>query len=379
MSPRARVRKRLSKACNFAGIVADSRFMDDDSISNLLEALLSLIHQHQKEPKDPASSVDSGDEAQPSDALQLPPNEYPLSPASEAFAEVLICEIALKNRDRFSALWHNHLFSHYHSRLKNLSQTYAETEQDLLMMMSGPVEKSITGLLRISGFSVKRGDIANDVLFTWTVLDSCEDDEKKKSLLEVLDRHIGEGVWRITMCIDESSALVDKGWHGILSLIGWNLRRGSSLPPVNATPIGRPVGLSEDDPSLQAYRSLHFLLNVSEAKTKVPPAVGAFIQVLVITGDRRNCPKLSLAGLDLLQVLSNQIEDAAIAQEEASIFSEETRDGFWKTNWLPIVESMANASKLSSNPVRVFTSRSCDCLGHFRMLTVVLFFLATFP
>ena len=60
---------------------------------------------------------------------------------------------------------------------------------------------------------------------------------------------------------------------------------------------------------------------------------------------------MSLAGLDLLQVLSNHIEDAAIAQEEDSAFTEETRDLFWKSNWLPVVEGMASASKRSPNPV----------------------------
>jgi hypothetical protein len=359
ISPRARVRKRLSKACDFSGIVSDSRFMDDESISNQLQALLSLLHQQKVEQKDITSVGESREGSPSSELLRPQQSEYPLSPASESFAEVLFCEIALKNRDRFSALWHNHLASHYHSRLKKLSQTFVEKPEDLLAMMSGPLEKSITGLLRISGFSVKRGDIANDVLFTWTLLDSCVEDENKKSLLDVLDRHIGEGVWRTTRCIDDSSHIADSGWHGILSLIGWSLRRGALWPPVNATPIGQTVGLAEDDPSLHAYRSLHFLMNVSEAKTQVPHAVGTFIQILVVTGDMRNCPKLSLAGLDLLQILSNQIEDAAIAQEEISTFTKETRDLFWKSNWLPVVEGMASASRSSPNPVSQMVSRYC--------------------
>jgi hypothetical protein len=345
-SPRARVRKRLSNACDFAGIISDSRFMDDNRLCCLLSALLSLIPQPIKGPT--ASDEQGGIPPR----RQYSTSAYPLSPASEAFAEVLICEIALKNRDRFSMLWYNHLSNYYFARLKMISQICVESHRELLFRLSGSYEKCITGLLRITRFALKRGDIADDVLFTWTILDSCEADDKKICILDVLDRHIGEGVWRITKCIDDTCQLSEKGWHGVLSLIGWTLRRGASLPPLPPTPPGRPaVGLAEDDPALQAYRSLHFLLNVSEAKTQVPPVVGACIQVLVVTGDRRNCSKLSIAGLDLLQLLSNQIEDVAIANETDSQFTDESRDIYWKTNWLPVIESVASASAMSHNPV----------------------------
>jgi len=134
-------------------------------------------------------------------------------------------------------------------------------------------------------------------------------------------------------------------------LVRWSVHRGSYLPPVSSTQIGHTISLADDDPSIQAYRSLHYLLNVSESKTQAPPAIGGCINMLVITGDRRNCPKLSIAGLDLLQVLSNSLEDAAIANEGDSQFTEEDRDSFWKKNWLPVIESVANASRLSVNPV----------------------------
>jgi hypothetical protein len=355
-SPRARVRKRLSKACEFALLIADSRFMEDRCLSNLLEGLLSLV------PKG-ACSASTTDNPVGNGAGRVA-SGLPLSPASEALAEVLICELAVKNRDRFSMIWHNHLNSHYYYGLSQLSQTYVENPTELLMRMNGSIEKMVTGLLRLSRFSLKRGELANDVLFTWTILDSCEEDEKKMSLLDVLDHHIGEGVWRITRSIDETCLLAEKGWHGILSLIGWSLRRGASLPPLPPATIGRPaVTLAEDDPSLQAYRSLHFLLNVSEAKAQVPSVVGACIQVLVVTGDRRNCSKLSIAGLDLLQSLSNQIEGTAIAEEMSSNFTEESRGAFWRTNWLPVIESVASASRMSPNPVSMFQFPFlCECL-----------------
>jgi len=337
ITPRARVRKRLSNSCDFVGLVSDSRFMDDKGLCNLLEAILSLISQESKQSANDGAVVSSRT------------NNYPLSPASEAFAEVLICEIALKNRDRLSMLWHNHLGKHYHARLENLSKTFVDSEQELLSRMSGAIEKSITGLLRISCFSMNRGEIANDVLSTWSLLDSCLSEEKKKCLLDVLGGHIGEGLWRITRCVDDSCKLTEEGWHGLLSLIRWSVNYGASLPPISSTYSGRSVGLADDDPSIQAYRSLHYLLNVSEAKTQVPSIIGDCIYSLVVTGDGRNCAKLSIAGLDLLQVLCNLIEGAAISYEKESQFTAETRNSFWKNSWLPVIEHAASTSRLSPN------------------------------
>ena len=337
ISSRARVRKRLSNSCDFTGLVSDSRFMDDKGLCNIVEALICLTSQ---------SNSNVGDESEQKHAA-----EHPLSPASETFAEVLICEIALRNRNRLTMLWHTHLSKHYYNRLESLSKTFVESDQELVSRMNGSIEKSITGLLRISCFSMKRGEIANDVLSTWSLLDSCLEDPKKKCLLDILDRHISEGIRRITRCVDDSCMLSEKGWNGILSLVRWSVHRGSCLPPVSSTQVGHTISLADDDPSIQAYRSLHYLLNVSESKTQAPPAIGGCINMLVITGDRRNCPKLSIAGLDLLQVLCNSLEDAAIANEGDSQYTEDDRDSFWKKNWLPVIESVANASRLSVNPV----------------------------
>jgi len=346
-TPRARVRKRLSNSCDFVGLVSDSRFMDDKGLCNLLEAILCLISQESKQStNDTSDGLDTNDGV----VVKSEKNEYPLSPASEAFAEVLICEIASKNRDRLSMLWHNHLGKHYCARLENLTKTFVDSQQELISRMSGVMEKSITGLLRISCFSMKRGEIANDVLSTWSLLDSCYNEEKKKCLLDVLGRHIGEGLWRITRCVDDSPQLSEEGWQGILSLIRWSVNYGASLPPISSSYIGRSVGLADDDPSIQVYRSIHYLLNVSEAKSHVPSIIGDCIYSLVVTGDGRNCAKLSIAGLDLLHVLSNLIEGAAVAYEKESQFSSETQYSFWKKNWMPIIENVANASRLSHNP-----------------------------
>jgi hypothetical protein len=341
-SPRARVRRRLSSSCDFAGLISDSRYMDDSGLTNFVSALLDLIRQ-QHENSVQSSEIDGRSEY----ILNRQSFGVPLSPASEAFAEVLLCEIALKNRDRFHVLWHDHLAAHYGFRLKTLAETHVDSADESLVKMNGGIEKSTTALLRLSRFALKKGEVANDVLFTWTILDSCEESDQV-ALLDVLDRHIGEGVWRITQSFDGTTRLSERGWHGILSLIGWSLRRGASLPPLPPT----SVGFAEDDPSLQAYRSIHLLLNSSETKDQVPSVVGTCIQMLVVTGDRRKCSKLSIAGLDLLQILSSRIETTAIENENSSIFNDDSRLDYWKTNWIPVIESVATSSRMSPNPVR---------------------------
>ena len=350
VSPRKRVRKRLAKGCDFAGLVSESRYMDDEGISNLLQALLSLTSVSNR--VDDISAQSNADDSTPgefSTGGQI--QQFPMSPASEAFTEVLISELAVRNRDRLTMLWQNHLKSHYFSRLEQVSQTYTETEKELLSVMTGALEKSITGLLRISCCAVQREEIANDVLETWTLLDEVEEGEKKRCLANCLDGHLGEGLWRITRCIDDSTKLGEKGWKGFLSLTHWCAGRGSKLPPIRSKGIGRPVGLAEDDPALQAYRSLHFILNVSEVKDRVPPIAVRCIRNVIVAGECRNCPKLSIAALDLLQVLSNQIESTAISQERSGEVDDEEKSVFWKNNWLPVLESMAEAAQSSSSPV----------------------------
>jgi hypothetical protein len=111
ISPRKRVRKRLAKGCDFAGLVSETRFMDDEGICNLLQALLSLTSASNR-----VNGTSAESDTDPSTSSKFSPKgkipQFPISPASEAFAEVLISELALRNRDRLTMLWHNHLKSH---------------------------------------------------------------------------------------------------------------------------------------------------------------------------------------------------------------------------------------------------------------------------
>ena len=168
---------------------------------------------------------------------------------------------------------------------------------------------------------------------------------KESLLVDCLDLHLCEGLVRITRCVDDATKLSPTGWKGLLSLTHWCSTRGCKLPPVSSGGIG---GLEEDDPALQTYRSLHFLINVSEVKDSVPTTVTRSICDLIVAGSLRNCPKLSVAGLDLLQELSSQKETKLLATAEND-------DTFWKNIWRPGLEGMIQANQSSRSSVSVFT------------------------
>jgi hypothetical protein len=361
ISPRARVRKRLLQACDYAGIVSESRLMSEEGIGNLLQALVDIV-ETAEDKLDRLPGEPSTTEAARSKC------EYPLSPASEGFAEVLICEIALRNRDRLNILWYKVLQAHYLSRLETISHMYTETEKEHLKMVNAGIEKTVTGLLRLSYCAVHRGVMANEILETWKVLNLEEEMHGKKQLLGILDKHLGEGCWRITRSVDGTSRLTENGWSGLLSLVQWCAQRGGQLPPMRSSGIGRPVGLAEDDPALQAYRSLHFLLNACEIKELVPPTIVKIIVSLVPIGERRNCPKLCMAALDLLQVVNDQVGKSASAEvvghEDESI---------WKSRWRPLVEGIAEASEMSGLPV------SHQLKQFFSTVAVTLIYLTPSP
>eukprot|EP00934_Nitzschia_sp_Nitz4_P000778 Nitzschia sp. Nitz4//scaffold170_size48074//15496//20557//NITZ4_007104-RA/size48074-snap-gene-0.36-mRNA-1//1//CDS//3329538637//778//frame0 len=322
---RTRVRSRLAKSCDFAGLVSESRFLDDNTIQDYIQSLLGLFP----------------DNTAPDDA-QKPP---PISPASEAFTEVLIAEIALRNRDRLASLWQSHLKLHYEKRLRMIIATNTVIERAQFKLISGAMEKSLTGLLRIASCAVQRGDFCNDILESFALLNGVETEEGNVPLVNSFDRHLGEGLLRIVRGIDDSSSLNDRGWNGLFSLLEWCANRGYSLPPVH--PGTNPVGLVEDDPSLKVYRSLHFLLNLSDVKDDVPHSAVKYIRMLMATGEVRNCPKLSVAAIDLLHVFCGSIESAALAfYRECK--NEDEKSQYWGDKWVPVLESMAEACASSS-------------------------------
>jgi len=386
LSPRARVRKRLALVCDFAGLVSETRFLDVESIHNLLNALIELIQQagkHQNNLNKVVRSKSSNFISQetklkigPDMAIALSGNpqkgridenslfSIPLSPASEALAEVLVCEIALRNRDRISSLWKTILRNHYHLRLhkrqnsggigglKRQLTDLSFSEMDGTGLRDAAMEKCVTGLLRLCYSTVHRIDIVNDVLESLTLLVPPKGGLLLSSSSLTLDKHLAEGLWRICRNVDDLRE-IKEGWNGILGLTEWCAMRGETISLRHG---GRSSALSEDDPALQAFRSIHLLLHSEILTNVVPLKVVYCIRALISGGEKQNCPKLSIAGLDLLLLLHTRLQrpssdKAAKAKHfktNKSISNDNTRLKFW----VPVLQGIAEAGESVVSNVR---------------------------
>ena len=345
LSPRARVRKRLIRSCDFAGLFSESRFMDTLAITDLMTALVEVINSAcRKDSRENAAGDHSSED-------QLP---FPLSPASEAMAEVLICEIAVKNKDRLGYLWNSRLKYHY---TKRLTAWTIQDETGGKVLTSPGIEKCVTGLLRISACAVTREAVANEVLGSLSLLyPSSANNRTQAPQLEGLDKHIGEGLWRICRNTDGLSQLNVDGWGGLLGLAEWCATRGGKALAHQGN--GGPSGLSEDDPALQAYRSIHLMLHTRELQTAVPFTVTQSIKALIVSGEKGNCAKLCMAALDLLHVLHDRLEILITKASDTGTTIKRPlgSDGdLWVDCWIPVLEGIADAVRHSSDPVRFAT------------------------
>eukprot|EP00579_Thalassiosira_antarctica_P012680 CAMPEP_0201921956 /NCGR_PEP_ID=MMETSP0903-20130614/10133_1 /ASSEMBLY_ACC=CAM_ASM_000552 /TAXON_ID=420261 /ORGANISM="Thalassiosira antarctica, Strain CCMP982" /LENGTH=2026 /DNA_ID=CAMNT_0048459001 /DNA_START=149 /DNA_END=6229 /DNA_ORIENTATION=+ len=337
-SLRARVRQRLSQLVDFHGLIAESRYLSEEGLSDTLNSLVEIIRDSSKK----TNSSENGDE----EALV----GLPLSPASEAFAEILLCEIALKNRDRFALVWNNILRAHYNSRLTYRPSSHvggdAATEGGLppseTIKLTPGTEKCVTGILRLCAWTSNGRDtaIANQVLSTLKILHPPFGALIWSPLELNLDKHLAEGLWHISRNVDGLSQIDGEGWSGILGLVEWCATRGG-LRSKNDQ-LG---SLAEDDPSLQAFRSLHLILHAVELKDSLQvyrwPQIVRSVRCLVEAGERGHCPKLSIAGLDLLQVLHTRMESLAAKEDGES--------QHLLNCWVPILEAIGEPAEKSRN------------------------------
>ena len=322
MSPRARVRRRLSSICDFSSVLSETRFLDIDDLNVLLQALVNTIN---------GSKIKFG-------LIDVP---IFLSPGSEALGEVWLCEITLKNRDRTGKLWNAFLKDHYTMKLRREINPLLEPP---ISAVPG-VEKCVTGLLRICYNNVHRKDSNNDILQSLECLYGAKGAVQSLSTPTLnLNKHIAEGMWRICRDVDGLRLIDNIGWDGLLGLIHHCAGSGEVVYKCEEEKSGT---LADDDPALQAFRCIHLMLRSNELRDVVPFSVVNCINTLIKGGEQSNCPKLSIAGLDLLSLLHARLQ-ALISS------SPETKDvdpKFMAKCWIYIVEGMAEASN-SQYPVR---------------------------
>jgi hypothetical protein len=355
VSPRARVRGRLTNACNFKALVSDSRFLNDAGIRVLLQALAELIAGMSRSTRlaeAPPLPPPSGglERSSSSDSIAtpvfLPTSGYlPISPASEAFAEVLICEIALKNRDRLKMLWKDVLQDHYLSSLTSILVNPVEGASTAVPQADPGLEKRVTGLLRISICAVQRDELSNEILSAWKYLLPISDEQRASSPLRVLDKHIGEGLWRTASSVDGLHSLNADGWEGLMSLLKWCAKCGGMSKPVISHGSQVSAPLPENDPAYQGYRTAHLILNTEDLDKRVPCSIVDALKALVEAGQNRAYPQLSIASLDLLHTL----HEKKINSLQTESFSDENAALFWSGCWRETVAVMAEAAELSSD------------------------------
>ena len=88
-----------------------------------------------------------------------------------------------------------------------------------------------------------------------------------------LNKHLGEGLWRICRDVDGLRMVDVDGWEGLLGLIQHCASNGE---PVISGKGGQ--SLSDDDPSLQAFRCMHLMLHSAELKDVIPFSIVASIR-----------------------------------------------------------------------------------------------------
>jgi hypothetical protein len=314
-SPRSLVRRRIIQLCDLQAIVRETRFFELATVETILSALTDIISGR---PLVLGTSV----------------YDVKLSPASEALAEIWLCEITLKNRDRTARLWERVLKKHYEQRLVSNS-----IEDDSLIISRIPgMEKCCTSIMRLAIHNLHRRDVNRSLLKT--VESMCEPDSRLQHCTMPnlnFNKHISEGLWRICRDVDGLRTLDNEGWDRLLKLIHYCASKGGQIN----TPEGLlSLSLSDDDPSLQTFKSIHSLLRANELRDSVPFSIVWCIRSLISSSAKNNCPKLGVAALDLLSLLHARLDVMAPSNDK----NKDNDIRYWIRCWISIVEGMAEGS-----------------------------------
>jgi hypothetical protein len=192
---------------------------------------------------------------------------------------------------------------------------------------------------------VHRKEINNDILQSLECLYQVNGAAQSLSTPAInFNRHIAEGLWRICRDVDGLRLIDNVGWDGLLGLIHYCASKGEAISKQDG---GKPGTLADDDPALQAFRCIHLMLRSTELRDIVPFRVVHCITTLIKGGEMNNCPKLSIAGLDLLSLLHARLQSLISRSSENK---NEDDMNFWAKCWSSIVEGMADASN-SQYPV----------------------------
>ena len=207
--------------CMARDLISNSRELSDGSLRALLHSLVAVVHAHLPSEEKGGGSAGRGQDDAMDEGLGLlmgggldsePAIQHlrrqvyltPLSSACLPFAEVLITEIVLRNRDRMTTMWPL-LAGHYKLRLQHARA------------MTFSVEKAATGLLRLAARVLSREGMAQPLAeaLSWLLPPHAQ-----QPVTRALVPHIGAGVLRIvTAHAVALSTLPPSAWRPIFELL----------------------------------------------------------------------------------------------------------------------------------------------------------------
>ena len=313
VTQRARVRKRLAIACDFHGLISESKFFNVECIQKQIHALIDLISGF-------GVSLNRKELCMlPLDSIDETTHSFDVSPASEAYAEILITEILLKNRDRLEQLLNESLHQHYIDRLSIEDGIFYENE---FTFITPGIEKCIVGLLRLCCRTIQRGNITEGMMRHLELLTSryyCH-----------FSKHFAEGCWRMcTANCDGMKEMSKVSWSALFKLLDF-----CALSSVEIMKLSTD-NLVADDPALITFRIFHVMLHSPDLNNSVPFEIVYSIKILILCGDKRSYSQLTIASLDLLLVLHSRLGAQMTNQQH-------THDLL--KFWVPVLECMKEAS-----------------------------------
>jgi hypothetical protein len=308
--------------CGVDEIVRNSKFLDDSSLTIYIQALIANIEglgvEGEKVPTQP-SEISKKVELTIESALNLCTSRLPPQSASSiAWLEMILADIALRNRDRFHLIWPA-LSKHYFDSLNSVSQ------------VDYCVERKVVGLFKIAEKVVSRPTYSVPIIALLDklfVLRSAPSPSLSQNAFNTLSDQISVCMWRFLT-------------HNLSVLPHLNLEQWQTLFEIIAC-CGSVGGYS----SIKAFETMAWLLHEQQLRAEVPVFCVIGIKPLLCN---QNAPlSVSLGAVQLLNALHSRLEVLIKTTENNyAVASKELEDEtpiLWERCWYPVLAAFADAS-----------------------------------
>ena len=313
--------REMIKMCGVEALITDTKFMDEGSLLRLLRQVVTTAE------KDPATIAPRG---------QTPANlnvesvkrvleDYSatlpgLSASTISWLEVLMIDIALRNRDRFSLVWPV-LSGHYKRTLCPTKGTQLEVNYI--------VERRVTGLLKLVARMLSRRHLtAAMIAIMKDIFVSGQTGFDKLQYFRPYAAQISAGLWSImTNNIAVLPLLQLEEWQTLFDVLE----------------IGSAAG---DYASAKAFEAMAFLLHEPRLRSEVP------IFCLVAIKPLLNCDvseSVAVGAVRLLVHLHSRLE--ILIDADSKVDDDSSKDDgddepslgmLWESCWYPVLSALSD-------------------------------------